>query len=164
MKNVIIAFALLIGSTAFGQTSKISQLFDQYQNTEGVTSIKIAKPMFQLLSSLDIEDGDLMKIKPLINKINSLKIIILEKDSANVVRFNKLQSEITTAMKGLNYDELMNISGDGESIKILAENTKSNMLNNLMLSVNGSDETIFMILEGEISMEDVSKLISNEEK
>lgn len=164
MKNVIIAFALLIGSTAFGQTSKISQLFDQYQNTEGVTSIKIAKPMFQLLSSLDIEDGDLMKIKPLINKINSLKIIILEKDSANVVRFNKLQSEITTAMKGLNYDELMNISGDGESIKILAENTKSNMLSNLMLSVNGSDETIFMILEGEISMEDVSKLISNEEK
>jgi hypothetical protein len=164
MKNAIIAFALLIGSTAFGQTSKISQLFDQYQNTEGVTSIKIAKPMFQLLSSLDIEDGDLMKIKPLINKINSLKIIILEKDSANVVRFNKLQSEITTAMKGLNYDELMNISGDGESIKILAENTKSNMLSNLMLSVNGSDETIFMILEGEISMEDVSKLISNEEK
>lgn len=164
MKNVIVAFALLIGSTAFGQTSKISQLFDQYQNTEGVTSIKIAKPMFQLLSSLDIEDGDLMKIKPLINKINSLKIIILEKDSANVVRFNKLQSEITSAMKGLNYDELMNISGDGESIKILAENTKSNMLNNLMLSVNGSDETIFMILEGEISMEDVSKLISNEEK
>lgn len=164
MKNVIVAFALVWTSLGYSQTLKISQLFDQYQNSEGVTSIKIAKPMFQLLSQLDIEDSDMSKIKPLINKISSLKILIVERDSANTVRFDKLQSELSLALKGLNYEELMNISDSGENIRIMAENTESNMLNNLLLTINGGDETMFMILEGIISMEDVSKLISNEEK
>ncbi len=40
----------------FGQSDKLNQLFDQYQDTEGVTSIKIAKPMFRLLGNLNIEE------------------------------------------------------------------------------------------------------------
>lgn len=164
MKNVVIILALVLSGTIYGQTSKLVNLFDQYQNTQGVTSIKIAKPMFQLLGQLNIEDGDMKKIKPLINKINSLRIIIVERDSANVVRFEKLQGEISTALKGLNYEELMNINAEGENIRFLAENTSANVVKNLLLSINGSDETLFMILEGEISMDDISTLISNEEK
>ncbi|HLU87211.1 MAG TPA: DUF4252 domain-containing protein [Taishania sp.] len=164
MRKLITIIALIFASYTFGQTSKITQLFDQYQNTKGITSIKIAKPMFQLINSLDINDSDMAKIKPLISKINSLRIIVLEKDSENATQFTKLQSDITAALKGLNYEELMAISEDGESIKILSENTQSNLLNNLLLSINGEDETVFMVLEGLISMEDINGLISNEEK
>ncbi len=164
MKNVIFTLVLALSSTVYGQTSKLVSLFDQYQNTTGVTSIKIAKPMFQLLGQLNIEDGDMKKIKPLINKINSLRIIIVEKDSTNTLRFDKLQGEISAALKNLNYEELMNINSDGENIRFLAENTSASVVKNLLLSINGSDETLFMILEGEISMDDISTLISNEEK
>lgn len=164
MKNVIFTLVLALSSTVYGQTSKLVSLFDQYQNTAGVTSIKIAKPMFQLLGQLNIEDGDMKKIKPLINKINSLRIIIVEKDSTNTLRFDKLQGEISAALKNLNYEELMNINSDGENIRFLAENTSASVVKNLLLSINGSDETLFMILEGEISMDDISTLISNEEK
>lgn len=162
MKNVIFAVAFICAGAAYSQTSKISQLFDQYQSSEGVTSIKIAKPMFQLLNQMDIDDEDLSKIKPLINKISSLKILIVERDSANSVRFDKLQTELQSALKGLNYEELMSINSEDSKIKFLAESTDSNMLNNLLLSISGSDETIFMILEGIISMDDVSKLISGD--
>lgn len=164
MKNVLIAIAFVCTSVAYGQVSKIGQLFDQYQNSEGVTSIKIAKPMFQLLSQLNIEDGDMAKIKPLIGKISSLKILIVEKDSSNEVRFNKLQNELKSALKNLNYEELISINSEDSNIKFLAENTSSNLLNNLLLSISGEDETLFMILEGAISMDDISNLISNEEK
>lgn len=162
MKSIIFAAALICTGIVSGQTSKLNQLFDRYQNSEGVTSIRIAKPMFQLLNQLDIEDSDLSKIKPLINKINSLQILIVERDSSNSAGFDKLQAELSTALKGLNYEELMSINGSDNTIKILAESTKSNLLSNLLLSIRGADETMFMILDGEISMEDVSKLISNE--
>ena len=47
--------------------------------TEGVTSIKITKPMFRLLNNINIDDSDMDKIKPLISKMNGLKILIMEK-------------------------------------------------------------------------------------
>lgn len=164
MKHVIIAVALLLTSAGYSQTSRIGELFDQYQNSEGVTSIQIAKPMFQLISQLDIDDGDLSKIKPLVNKINSLRILIVEKDSSNTARFDKLQSELQTALKGLNYEELMSINDADDTIRILAEKTDSDLLSNLILSIKGADETMFLILDGVLSMDDISTLISNEDK
>lgn len=162
MKNLILALSFLIGGMAFGQTTKITQLFDKYQNTEGITSIKIAKPMFDLINSLNIEDEDIKKIKPLIAKINSLRIVILDKADANEARFNILKADIKNALTGLNYEELMDISADGETIKILAQSSINNKLSNLILSINGIDEAVFMVLEGEISMEEVNGMISNE--
>ena len=77
----------------FGQSDKLNQLFDQYQDTEGVTSIEIAKPMFRLLGNLNIEDEDLKKIKPLINKVNALKILVVEKpnpsDKDSIIAYKK---------------------------------------------------------------------------
>lgn len=162
MKNIILAMSFLIGGIALGQTTKITQLFDKYQNTEGITSIKIAKPMFDLINSLNIEDEDMKKIKPLIAKINSLRIVVLDKKDATEARFNTLKSDIKNALTGLNYEELMDISADGETIKILAQSSVNNKLSNLILSINGIDEAVFMVLEGEISMEEVNGMISNE--
>ena len=56
----------------------------------------------------------------------------------------------------------MDISADGETIKLLAQNTSNNKLNNLILSITGTEEVVFMVLEGELSMEDVNKMITNE--
>ena len=61
------------------KTEKLDAIFEKYQEAEGVTSIKIAKPMFRLLNNINIDDSDMDKIKPLISKMNGLKILILEK-------------------------------------------------------------------------------------
>ena len=58
MKNTIILFALLfvpiLGLKA--QKKELENIFQQYEKTEGVTSINITKPMFGFLKALDIED------------------------------------------------------------------------------------------------------------
>ena len=110
MKKILLIFIFMFtGLNIFGQSDKLNQLFDQYQDTEGVTSIKIAKPMFRLLGNLNIEDEDLKKIKPLINKVNSLKILVVDKlDSNNkdsIVAYNnfqKVQKSMLSALKNLN--------------------------------------------------------------
>lgn len=152
----------------FGQSDKLNLLFDQYQDTEGVTSIKIAKPMFRLLGNLNIEDEDLKKIKPLINKVNSLKILVVDKPDSNdkdsIVAYNnfqKVQKSMLAALKNLNYEELMTVNSKDNKIKFLAANTNSNVLDNLLLSINGEDSNVLMMLDGKISMDDVSNLVND---
>ena len=152
----------------FGQSDKLNLLFEQYQDTEGVTSIKIAKPMFRLLGNLNIEDEDLKKIKPLINKVNSLKILVVDKPDSNdkdsIVAYNnfqKVQKSMLAALKNLNYEELMTVNSKDNKIKFLAANTASNVLDNLLLSINGEDSNVLMMLDGKISMDDVSNLVND---
>ena len=159
---------MLSSMNIFGQSDKLNQLFDQYQDTEGVTSIKIAKPMFRLLGNLNIEDEDLKKIKPLINKVNSLKILVVDKPDSNdkdsVVAYNnfqKVQKSMLAALKNLNYEELMTVNSKDNKIKFLAANTASNVLDNLLLSINGEDSNVLMMLDGKISMDDVSNLVND---
>ncbi|MGZ5197772.1 MAG: DUF4252 domain-containing protein, partial [Kaistella sp.] len=84
MKNLLVIIALFFSYFAVNaQKAKLDQLFDKYQETDGVTSIKIAKPMFNMLNKLNIDDSELDQIKPLLSKINGLKILILEKPESS---------------------------------------------------------------------------------
>lgn len=162
-------------STAMSaQTDKLNQLFDRYQEAEGVTSIKIAKPMFNMLNKLNIGDEEMEQIKPLLSKINGLKILIVEKpetakkDSADIKKmtlgYNSLQNEISKAISNLRYDELMTVNSKGNKIKFLASDTTTDLLENLLLSINSEGNTVLMMLDGKISMDDLSKLVDETDK
>ena len=113
MNKLLIIFALFFSHFFHinAQKEKLDQLFEQYQESEGVTSIKISKPMFNMLNKLNIDDSELSQIKPLLNKINGLKILIVEKpeSSANlgseeqrlVNISKKLQTDIAASIKNM---------------------------------------------------------------
>lgn len=65
------------------------------------------------------------------------------------------------ALKNLNYEELMTVNSKDNKIKFLAANTASNVLDNLLLSINGEDSNVLMMLDGKISMDDVSNLVND---
>lgn len=86
MKKIFLTlFIVAAGIGVNAQISKLEKLFDQYQDTKGVTSIKIAKPMFNLLNKLDIQDAGIDQIRPLIKDVNSIKILIFEKNKKIVL-------------------------------------------------------------------------------
>ena len=175
MKKLIIIAAIFLSSTAFAQLSDVHKIFDKYQEVEGITSIKVGKPMFNLLNKLNIQDEDLQKIKPLLGKVNSINILIsggaklldslalikpgLIKQGVNPIG---LQNEINLAVKKLNYEELVTVNSSGRKIKLLTVNSSGNMLHNLLLSITGADQNVLMLLDGEIPMDQVSKFISDE--
>ena len=156
---------------ALAQTEKLDAIFEKYQEAEGVTSIKIAKPMFRLLNNINIDDSDMDKIKPLISKMNGLKILIMEKPEtaenptaaqlAAINEASKVKNEILAAVKNLKYDELMTLNSKDNKIKFLAANTTSDILDNLLLTINGEDSNVMMMLDGKISMNDVSNLVND---
>ncbi|MGN6268005.1 MAG: DUF4252 domain-containing protein [Ginsengibacter sp.] len=175
MKKLLIIIAVFFSSAAFAQLNDVHKIFDKYQDVEGITSVRVGKPMFSLLNKLNIEDEDLQKLKPLLGKINSIDILIsggaklldslvnikpgLIKQGPTPVA---LQNEINLAVKKLNYEELVTINSSGRKIKLMTVNATSNVLHNLLLSITGSDQNVLMLLDGEIPMDALNKFISEE--
>ncbi|MDP9961409.1 DUF4252 domain-containing protein [Chryseobacterium lathyri] len=174
MKKIFIIFALAFSHffTVYGQRDKFDMLFDRYQEVEGVTSIKIAKPMFSMLSSLNIDDSQLDQIKPLLSKINGLKILITENpENVNTTEGRKVQDnlsrlskDVSMYLKNLNYNEIMSVNNSGAKIKFLSSDAKDGMLDDLLLSIDGGKgENILVMLDGRLSMDDVNKIINSSE-
>jgi hypothetical protein len=174
MKKLLIILALAFSHffNVYGQRDKFDQLFEKYQEVEGVTSIKIAKPMFGMFSSLNIDDSQLDQIKPLLSKINGLKILITENpEKSNTAdgrrvqgNLSQLDQDISSYLKNLNYSEIMSVNNSGAKIKFLSSEAKNGILDDLLLSIDGgSGESIFVKLDGKLSMDDVSKIINSSE-
>ncbi len=170
MKKVFIIFALAFTHffNVYGQKDKVDQLFDKYQEVEGVTTIKIAKPMFGMLSSLDLGDAELDQIKPLLSKINGLKVFIAEKpqegNSAKGQQLAQISKDIKSYLSNLNYSEIMSVNSNGAKIKFLSAEEKNGVLDDLLLSIdNGGEENILIKLDGKLSMNDINKIINSTE-
>lgn len=172
MKKLLLIFSLLFSHFFHvnAQKEKLDMLFEKYQETDGVTSIKIAKPMFNMLNKLDINDSELDQIKPLLSKIKGLRILIVQKPtfpkelaSENVLplkNYEILKTDILNAVKKLNYEELMTVNSKDNKIKILSSDATNGILDNLLLNINTEENTVLMMLDGKISMDDVNNLVN----
>lgn len=170
MKKIIIVFALAFSHffNVYGQKDKLDQLFDKYQEVEGVTSIKIAKPMFGMLNNLDLGDAELDQIKPLLSKITGLKVFIAEKpqdgNSVKGQKLDQINKDISSYLSNLNYSEIMTMNSKGAKIKFLSAEEKNGILDDLLLSIDsGGEESILVKLDGKLSMSDINKLVSSTE-
>jgi len=171
MKKLLFIFALFFSLlNVNAQKEKLDQLFEKYQETEGVTSIKIAKPMFSMLNKLNINDSELDQIKPILSKINGIKILIVEKPEAvatpgseakmTPLSFKNLQSDIAASIKNMRYEELITVNSKDNKIKFLSTDASNGILDDLLLNISSGDNTVLMMLDGKISMDDVNKMVS----
>ncbi|UOE41633.1 DUF4252 domain-containing protein [Chryseobacterium suipulveris] len=175
MNKLLFIFALFFSHffNVNAQKDKLDQLFTKYQESEGVTSIKITKPMFSMLNKLNIDDAELSQIKPLLAKINGLKILIVEKPESvknakdsiqKFGMFQSLQNDISSSIKKMNYEELITVNSKDNKIKFLSSDATNGNLENLLLSINSEGNTLLMMLDGKLSMDDVNRLVQEAEK
>lgn len=177
-KLTIIICVLFLSSAASAQLDEVHNIFDKYQEAEGVTSVRVARPMFSILNKLEIEDEDLQKIKPLLAKVNSVNILItgaaklldslvdLDLGSFSLQAGQTptgLQNEINQAVKKLNLEELVTINSSGRKIKLMTKSATGDVLHNLLLSITGGDENVLMLLDGDIAMAELSKFIADQQ-
>ncbi|MNY33339.1 hypothetical protein D3C86_1676130 [compost metagenome] len=74
-----------------------------------------------------------------------------------------VQSDVSKAIGKLKYEELITINSEGNKIKFLAEDTATDVIKNLLLSIQSEGSTIFMILDGKVSYDDVNKLVNTKQ-
>lgn len=175
MKKIFFILTLFI--TAFGnysaQTEKLDKFFDSFENKNGVTSINIKKPMFDLLDRIDISNDYIGKIKPIMRDVNGLKLLVFSKitfpddlksENQGQIKMNQEKSErVAKLLKDLKLNELMSVKNDDVQMKFLAENAKDGFLENLIFNVDSKDEIAIFILNGKMKMEDVNNIINSTE-
>lgn len=169
-----ILFLITIFSASFvlcsAQTEKLDELFRNFEKSGKVTSIDIKKPMFSLLKSIDINDDYIKNIKPILSQVDGIKMVILtkstypEKLKSENIEIEKLNVQkvegVNTALKKLDFEELMSANNNGSSIKFLAEGEKEGYLENLIFNIDSKEENIIFLLNGKMKMSDVDKMIS----
>lgn len=175
MKKIFFIIAIILNSlvTYSAQTDKLNKLFQDFEKNGGVTSINIKKPMFKLLNTIDVNDAYVGKIKPILNEVDGLKILIIPKATfpddlknenlANIGLNEEKTEKVNKALKALNFNELMSMNSDGTSMKFLAEDEKDNYLENLVFNVDSKEENIIFILNGKMKMSDVNKIVNSSE-
>lgn len=113
--------------------------------------------MFKLLGNLKIDDEDMQTITPLLKNVKSLRMLIVEDGEDKA-----LTGIIQGAVSNLKYEELMSLNNEGQDIRFMVENMSANadILNNLLLTINGDGQNLFMILDGAIPLKDVTSLVN----
>lgn len=113
--------------------------------------------MFKLLGNLKIDDDDMQTITPLLKNVKSLRMLIVEDGEDKA-----LTGIIQGAVSNLKYEELMSLNSEGQDIRFMVENMSANadILNNLLLTINGDGQNLFMILDGAIPLKDVTSLVN----
>lgn len=162
MKNTLLILLFCLGwfNQSYAQKSKLNALFDQYQDTPGVTTIRIAKPMFNMLSHLDIQQDEMAHIKPFLDKLDGLQILVVEsdQDSEKNISTSALQTEINASLRTLNYKELMSVQSQDSKIKFLAGDALDGVFDDLLLSVHSGTDTVLLMLDGKLSMKDINNI------
>ncbi|MBQ0148350.1 MAG: DUF4252 domain-containing protein, partial [Flavobacteriaceae bacterium] len=104
MKKIIFLFAIVTASFLNAQTSKFNQLFEQLQNTKGVTTISVNKGMFNMISNLKLEN-EVENFSEIIKGINSIKLIVVESKSNQMV-----QKKLKNMVKDMKLEELLAVN------------------------------------------------------
>jgi hypothetical protein len=111
-------------------------------------------------------------VKSVLGKINGLRILIIENEDDEISYENQdyyknitqLKTEILNSVKNLNYEELISINNKDNKIKFLSKEAIDDTLDNLLLSINTEKNTMLIMLDGKISMDDVNKLMNESGK
>ena len=116
--------------------------------------------MFNMLSHLDIQQDEMAHIKPFLDKLDGLQILVVEsdQDSEKNIGTSALQTEINASLRTLNYKELMSVQSQDSKIKFLAGDALDGVFDDLLLSVHSGTDTVLLMLDGKLSMKDINNI------
>ena len=176
MKNIFLLILFFVGgfTTCTAQSEKLDQLFKDFEKKGSVTSIEIKKPMFDILEQVDINDEYLGKIKPIMQDVEGMKVLVVSKatfpdhlksENQMQIKMNEEKSQmVAKALDKLNFKELMSMkSNDGATMKFLAENESNDILENLVFNYDSKEENVIFVLNGKMKMDDVNRMIQSSE-
>jgi hypothetical protein len=137
-----------------------AQDFSKYANMSGVTSVVINKNMFKLMNKLDLDSED-PEVQEYINMINDLQDIKIFTTSDPEIS-KQLNADAEKYLSKNKLEELMRIQEDGQRVLFLYQPGKTDdEINQLVMHVNnsnGESESVLIIVNGLIDLNQVSKL------
>lgn len=151
MLSLAIALFFAIASNA--------QDFSKYESLEGVTSIKVNKAMFKLMSKLNIEVDD-KETQEMINMIQNIEgIQVLT--TADPTHQKSLASDAKKFISSNKLDELMRVNEGNKTVEFyIRDKPNSSLVEQLFMHVNDEGESVLIFIKGNIDMSKIGALVN----
>jgi len=149
MKKLMFLLAtILLPVLSHAQSSVIDNLFEQYAEKEGFTSVFIGSAMFNMFSEVDTEESEFLELS---KSLESISILSADSTQANVDLYGVVLAEL----KKNKFEELMRVYKKGQHIKFYLKKKGGKVQEFIMLMDNPKGDKIIRIV-GNI---DLKKLV-----
>ena len=166
-KNILLLVMLLLTPTIYGQS-----IFDSYANNDDVTLVSISPKMFKMLGkiSISVDDLEAREFIEMVNSINNFKVLVSSDKDIGIDMLNWVNQEVNN--RGL--EELMTVKDKDVDVSFYVKNGKNvDHVKQLLMYVNGEKretkstrlnikgitvESILLLIEGDINLNQISKL------
>ena len=166
-KNILLLVMLLLTPTIYGQS-----IFNSYANNDEVTLVSISPKMFKMLGkiSISLDDLEAREFIEMVNSINNFKVLVSSDKDISIDMLNWVNQEVNN--RGL--EELMTVKDKDIDVSFYVKNGKNvDHVKQLLMYVNGEKletkstrlnikgitvESILLLIEGDINLNQISKL------
>jgi hypothetical protein len=161
LKFAVIVF-LVIPAMAFAQNATIDKLFDKYSGTDGFTSVDISAGLFELFAEIDADDPEFEEMQNALKGLKSMRLLAysLEGEKGNEADREKFMSDIKKTVPFDEFKELMVIKDKDADVNFYAKSNKQ-IINEMIMIVDGKDEVVLLSLFGEIDLNYMGKFASS---
>jgi hypothetical protein len=151
MKTLLFAVAIAFTSTGlFAQNAKLDDIFNKFQDKEGITSVILTGDLMKFASQMNDKDSSMNFIK----NITKVRILAMEKSSAqDIVAFEGMVKDIPLA----GYKELMIVKENENNVRMLARESAGRWSDFLLIVVGKKDHALIDI-QGSVSPKDLQGL------
>lgn len=144
--------SILLALAIISATAQISEIFDRYADTDGVTSVYISKSLLRMMPDVETDGVDLEGIS---DKLDSIRILTTEDKSIA----KKLKKDITKSLRSDNYEVLLMVNESKEETMIYMKPGKNSLTEYLIIS-HDSDEFNIIRIVGRIKPGDVRDIVN----
>lgn len=142
----------VVAVLAQAQNDAISKYFNTYADDERFTSVYISPKMFQMVSKIDANDPEWNKIRPIINDLSGLRVLVGENMDGRPL-YKEAISKIGTG----EYSELLSVRDKDENVKMWIKDS-GDIVHELFLLVGSSTEFVMLSFTGKIDLNRISEL------
>lgn len=143
----LLALTLLVNA----QRSQIDDLFDKYYGKEGFTTVLVNQEMFEVISNMEKETGELEGV---LGKIKRIRVIAQDDECTETEGINFMEE-----IKGMEFDEykeLVVVKESDQEVLVLAKEEDGKLAELLVLV--GGEDNVLVSIEGRFTMEDLEAL------
>ncbi len=155
MKKILIIAAFVLASGL-----SYAQNFDKLSNLKNTSETVITDEMFKLIANIDMDtnDPEFNELKNTIDNLKEIRIYTTE----NPESASSLNAFAASYIKNNNLVKLIHVKEDGEMFSFhMKKGSDDKKVSNLVMVMNdsnGDSDTVFLIISGDINLDQVSKL------
>lgn len=160
---MLVALAILLGNSLFGQANAIDKYFKQYLDDERFSVVYISGRMFRLfdkfnIDEMEMDDDDAKAMLSIAKDLEGLRILTTDE---NVQAFyEEAKNKINTN----EYEILMTIRSRGDDNVDFLIKEEGNVITELLMLVGGNDDFALLSFVGRIDLDKISELAREMEK